>query len=264
VLLFFLAAVGGQTNHAVFFAFRSDCFFVTAMLFTIAGKKQFMGSTSKVINYQLSQLEASKEPDFIWNGINHSEPELYNLLEILTNLSSTFYTVRDISVYSKVAEDTTWYRLYFTDGPTLQSDRILDDPYTGKLERWLNRHFRPARAKIMSADGLHTMFVNITGPKDKNNYFLKIGVDSEGMAGFMKKQVKILILFLLISLLKQVIEFDHENPKHQLTNLKQIQITKAPNSKRLTASSCQRLQPHIIILLQTISSGGHAGPDPAH
>ena len=44
-------------------------FFVTAMLFTISGKKQFMGSTSKVVNHQLSQLEGSKQPDFIWNGI---------------------------------------------------------------------------------------------------------------------------------------------------------------------------------------------------
>jgi serine phosphatase RsbU (regulator of sigma subunit) len=183
-----------------FLLFGLIVFFVTAMLFTIAGKKQFMGSTSKVINYQLSQLEASKEPDFIWNGINQSEPELFNLLEILTNLSSSFYTVRDISVYSKVADHTSWYRLYFTDGPTLQSDRILDDPYTGKLDRWLQHHFRPAKAKIMAANGLHSMFVNITGPKDINSYFLKIGVDSEGMAGFMKKQVKILIIFLVISL----------------------------------------------------------------
>jgi len=85
-----------------FLLFGLIIFFVTAMLFTIAGKKQFMNSTSKVINHQLSQLEGSKEPDFIWKGINHSEPELYRLLEILANLSSTFYTVKDISIYSKI------------------------------------------------------------------------------------------------------------------------------------------------------------------
>jgi serine phosphatase RsbU (regulator of sigma subunit) len=183
-----------------FLLFGLIVFFVTAALFTISSKKQFMDSTSKLINHQLSQLEASKEPDFIWNGINESKQELYHLLEILANLSSTFYTVKDISIYGKLANDGSWHRLYFPDGPTLQSNRILHDPYTGKLDRWLDHHFRPSKAKIMAADGLHSMFVNISGPKDTNNYFLKIGVDSAGMAGFMKRQVKILIIFLVISL----------------------------------------------------------------
>ena len=184
-----------------FLLFGLIIFFVTSMLFTISGKKQFMGSTSKVINHQLSQLEGSKEPDFIWNGINQSEPELYQLLEILANLSSTFYTVKDISIYSKATDDASWHRLYFPDGPTLHSDRILEDSYTGNLDHWLGHHFRPAKAKIMSANGLHSMFVNITGPNDTNDYFLKIGVDSAGMTGFMHKRIKHLILFFLIALI---------------------------------------------------------------
>jgi serine phosphatase RsbU (regulator of sigma subunit) len=183
-----------------FLLFGLIIFFVTAMLFTISGKKQFMRSTSKVVNHQLAQLEGSKEPDFIWNGINRSEPELYHLLEILANLSSTFYTVKDISIYSKAVDDDSWHRLYFPDGPTMQSDRILGDPYTGKLDSWLGHHFRPARAKIMAANGLHSMFVNITGSKDTNFYFLKIGVDSQGMTGFMHQQMNHLILFFLIAL----------------------------------------------------------------
>ncbi len=184
-----------------FLLFGLIIFFVTAMLFTIAGKKHFMGSTGKVINHQLSQLESSKDPDFIWKGINQSEPELYRLLEILANLSSTFYMVKDISIYSKAADDASWHRLYFPDGPTLQSNRIFEDPYTGKLDRWLGHHFRPAKAKIMTANGLHSMFVNITGPNDTNDYFLKIGVDSEGMTGFMHQQIKHLIIFFLIALI---------------------------------------------------------------
>jgi len=184
-----------------FLLFGLIIFFVTALLFTVSGRKHFMASTSQVINHQLSQLEGSKEADFIWNGINKSEPELYRLLEILANLSSTFYTVKDISIYSKAVDDTSWHRLYFPDGPTLQSDRILEDPYTSSLDSWLGHHFRPAKAKIMSANGLHSMFVNITGPKDANFYFLKIGVDSEGMTGFMHRQMKQLIIFFLIALI---------------------------------------------------------------
>ena len=184
-----------------FLLFGLIIFFVTALLFTVSGKKHFMASTSQVINHQLYQLEGSKEADFIWNGINKSEPELYRLLQILADLSSTFYTVKDISIYSKAADDESWHRLYFPDGPTLHSDRILEDSYTGSLDSWLGHHFRPAKAKIISANGLHSMFVNITGPKDANSYFLKIGVDSEGMTGFMHRQMKQLIIFFLIALI---------------------------------------------------------------
>ncbi len=184
-----------------FLIFGLIIFFVTALLFTISGRKQFMDSTSKVINHQLAQLEGSKEPDFIWNGINRSQPELHRLLEILANLSSTFYTVKDISIYSKAVDDNSWHRLYFPDGPTMLSDRIINDPDTAELDNWLGEHFRPAKAKIMAANGLHSMFVDITGSKDTNFYFLKIGVDSEGMAGFMHKQMKHLIFFFLIALI---------------------------------------------------------------
>ena len=73
-----------------FLLFGVIIFLVTSMRFTIAGKKEFMDSTSKVINHQLAQLEGSQEPDFIWHAVNRSEPELYRLLEIPANLSSTF------------------------------------------------------------------------------------------------------------------------------------------------------------------------------
>ncbi|UCD78063.1 MAG: SpoIIE family protein phosphatase [Desulfobacterales bacterium] len=184
-----------------FLLFGVIIFFVTSMLFTIAGKKEFMNTTSKVINHQLAQLGNSKEPDFIWQGINQSLPELHRLLEILANLSSAFYTVKDISIYSKTAQGSAWYRLYFPEGPTLMFELVVEDSYTRKLDRWLGHRFRPAMAKIMSADGTHAMFVNITGPKDANHYFLKIGVDSEGMTGFMHKQIKHLILFFLVALI---------------------------------------------------------------
>jgi len=183
-----------------FLLFGLIIFLATTLLFTISGKKQFMSSTSKVINHQLAQLENSAEPDFIFNGVNQAEPELHRLLGVLAGLSSTFYTVRDISIYGKKADSASWHRLYFPDGPTLLSERIAEDPYTDKLDRWLGHRFRPAEAKIMSADGLHALFVNITGPRDANAYFLKIGVDSEGIAGFMHKQFKNLIIFFLVAL----------------------------------------------------------------
>ncbi|MGD8264841.1 MAG: SpoIIE family protein phosphatase [Desulfobacterales bacterium] len=184
-----------------FLVFGLIIFLVTSMLYTIAGKKQFMHSTSKLVNHQLDLLDNSSTPDFIWAGINQSQPQLFRLLQMLVNLSSTFYTVSDISIYTRTADRSSWYRLYFPDGPTMQSDRIVEDPHTNKLDSWLRRHFHPAKSKILSANGSHAMFVNITGEKDKNSYFLKIGVDSEGMTAFMRKRIKIFIVFLVVALI---------------------------------------------------------------
>src|SRR5210317_67445 len=70
-------------------------FLVTSMLYMIGARKQFIGSTSKLINDQLSQLDSSSEPDYIWKGVNQPQPELYRLLKILASLSSSFYNVYD-------------------------------------------------------------------------------------------------------------------------------------------------------------------------
>jgi len=183
-----------------FLLFGLIIFLVTSMLYMVGAKKQFIGSTSKLINDQLSQLEGSSEPDYIWKGINKPQPQLYRLLRILANLSSSFYIVSDISIYSKMPDSATWYRLDFPDGPMLQSNRISEDPYTNKLDRWLKHRFRPAKAKIYSDNGSHSMFVNIAGENDVNNYFLKIGVDSQGISGVMHKQMKHFVVFLLVAL----------------------------------------------------------------
>jgi serine phosphatase RsbU (regulator of sigma subunit) len=209
MLLHLLEAHRGETHFPLFLTFRFDylfcyisliIFFVTSMLYMIGGKKQFISSTSILINDQLSQLESSSEPDFIWKGINKSQPELYRLLKILAKLSSSFYMVSDISIYCRTPDNSSWYRLNFPDGPTLQSNQIGDDPYTNKLDRWLRHRFRPASAKIYSDNGSHSMFVNITSKNDVNNYFLKIGVYSEGLSGIMHRQVKHFVVFFLVAL----------------------------------------------------------------
>jgi serine phosphatase RsbU (regulator of sigma subunit) len=183
-----------------FLLFGLIIFTVTSMLYMMGAKKHFIGSTSKLINDQLSQLDGSNEPDYIWKGINKSQPQLYRLLKILANISSSFYIVTDISIYNKPPEGASWYRLDFPDGPMLQSNRISEDPYTHKLDRWLGHRFRPAKAKIYSDNGSHSMFVNITSENDVRDYFLKIGVDSKGITGVMHKQMKHFVGFLLVAL----------------------------------------------------------------
>ncbi len=184
-----------------FLLFGLIIFLVTSMLHMMGTRKQFVSSTSKLINDQLSQLEGSNEPDYIWKGISKPQPQLYRFLRTLANLSSSFYIVSDLSIYTRAPDRATWHRLDFPDGPMLQSAQIIEDPYLNKLDRWLKHRFRPAKAKIYSDNSEHSMFVNITSDNDVNNYFLRIDIGDEGLTGLIQKQMKYFVIFFLFALI---------------------------------------------------------------
>jgi len=183
-----------------FLIFGLIIFLVTSVFYTIAGKKHFVNSTSKAIHHQFSLLEGSSQPDFIRQSIGQPRPEIHRLMEMLVSISSSFYWASDISIYSKPINGSSWSRLYFSDGPILNSEPVQDG-YTSKLDHWLQRRFRHSDASIFSAGGPMSLFVNITGEKDANNYILKLGVASAGITGFMKNQVKHFIVFFLVALI---------------------------------------------------------------
>ena len=183
-----------------FLIFGLIIFLVTSVLYTIAGKKQFVSSTSKAIHHQFALLEGSNKPDFISQSIGQPSPELYRLMEMLVSISSSFYRASDISIYRKPFNGLSWSRLYFSDSPILHIEPVADG-YTPKLDHWLERRFHQSKAGIFRADGQLSFFVNITGENDANNYLLKIGVASEGITGFMKGQIQHFIVFFLVALI---------------------------------------------------------------
>ena len=117
-----------------FLIFGLIIFFATSFFFTVGARKHFMRSTSKVIHHQFAQLEGSTEPDFIWYGINHSRPELYNLMAMLESISASFYRVSDISIYSKDTGNASWSRLYFAEDKILRASPI-DDSVVEELNK---------------------------------------------------------------------------------------------------------------------------------
>ena len=183
-----------------FLVFGLIIFLVTSIMYTIAGKKQFVNSTSKAIHHQFSLLEGSGEPDFIWQSIGRPSPELHRLMEMLVSISSSFYWASDISIYSKPINGSSWSRLYFSDSSILHAD-LVADRYTPKLDHWLAKRFHRPDTRILSANGPLSLFVDITAKNDTNNYLLKIGVASAGITGFMKNQIKHFVAFFLIALI---------------------------------------------------------------
>ena len=182
-----------------FLIFGLIIFLATAFFYTVGAKKHFMRSTSKLIHHQFSQLDDSNEPDFIWYGINQPRPDLFNLMAMLEDISSSFYRVSDISIYSKDTGNASWSRLYFADDEILRASPIKDS-VVEELDRTIRRRFRHSDVDFISGEGELSMFVNITGKLDANYYFLKIGIAREAIAGILGFGVLKFFIGLLIAL----------------------------------------------------------------
>jgi len=182
-----------------FLVFGLVVFFITSMLYMGGTRKHFISSTSQLINHQFSLLDSAQLPDFLWKGIGKPNPELDKLFQILANLSSSFYAVSDISIYAKADNETLWYRLFFDENKIMRLTPAKTS-FSEKLDRNLKRHFVKPGLLARSAYE-HALFVNITGENDLNTYFLKIGIDSENFAGWMKKEAKWIILIFIIALI---------------------------------------------------------------
>ena len=181
-----------------FFIFGLVVFFITTMLYVGGTRKHFIRSTSQLINHQFSLMDSAQLPDFIWKGLGNPNPELNQLFQILTNISSSFYAVSDIAIYAKETGDTIWYRLFFDEDKVLHLNPAQSS-FSEKLDRNLERHFVKPGLMARSADE-HALFVNITKDNDRNTYFLKIGINSENFVGLMKKEAKWIILIFFIAL----------------------------------------------------------------
>jgi serine phosphatase RsbU (regulator of sigma subunit) len=180
-----------------FVIFGLIIFLMTSFFFAIGERKHFMRSTSKLIHHQFSQLEDSQEPDFIWYGINKPRPGLYDLMKWLENISSSFYRITDISIYSKDTTSGSWFRLSFGDDQILRASPI-EDSFVEDLNRTIRKRFHRSDVDFMTAAGELSMFVDITGRLDTNFYFLKIAIASEGIAGIIGYSlIKFIIAFIV-------------------------------------------------------------------
>ena len=182
-----------------FFVFGLVVFLITSMLYMGSTRRNFINSTSQLINHQFSLMDSARTPDFLWKGIGKPMPELLQLFQILKDLSSSFYQVTDISIYAKADDETVWYRLFFDENNVMRLNPAKIT-FSEKLDRNLKRHFAKPGLLARSEDE-HALFVNVTGENDINTYFLKIGIDSESFAGMMKKEAKWIVFIFIVALI---------------------------------------------------------------
>ena len=183
-----------------FIIFGMLIFLVTTVLYVGAAKKAFVTSTGKLIQDQFNKHVNVAESDFFLKRVNHPEQDLYRIFQIISNLSSGYYSVADVAVYSRISATTAWLRLYFGETDVLRSE-VSQDPMLKKLDRRLRMRFHRMSTRLFSEDGVTAIFVNLTGDSDVNQYFLRIELDSEDVAAFIYRQFQHYIFFLLIIIL---------------------------------------------------------------
>jgi len=182
-----------------FLIFGLIIFLTTTFFYTRGAKRHFTGSIVKLIKHQVSDMENSEKADFIWKQIGRPSPDLHQLFKMLQTISVTFYSVADIAIYVKKADEARWYQLFFGDNNVLHLNPT-PATFIEKLEKNLSRHFSRSSLTASSEDE-RVLFVNITRENDLNSYFLKIGIDSEGFAAVMKKEAKGLVLMFCIAMI---------------------------------------------------------------
>ncbi len=182
-----------------FLAFGLIIFLITSALQMAAAKKQFMRSTSTIIRSQFFGLNGAEKPDFLWDGIGRPQPALYSLFGLLRQMTSSFYSVTGISIYSKAGQGAGWYRMFMEPDGVLQSETVKDEA-TRKLERNLHRHFRHSKVDFYESDSALSMMVDLGKETDKNNYFLKLDIGLESIAAWFRHQLRFLVFFLALVL----------------------------------------------------------------
>jgi serine phosphatase RsbU (regulator of sigma subunit) len=204
-----------------FSVFGLVVFAVTAFLYLMSSQKQFTRATAQLIRNQVMQLEGSSEPDFIWHRVGGPLPGLVDLTRMLTNFSATFYSVSDIGFYVRSFENGQWYQLYFDELGALRKRASPDTSLeklifcdSSKCVRALAGHFRThtgeeeeviagAVPAFLRSEHALSMFVDITGRHDANQYVIRLKASCEGLGGLMRRQAAsfggFLIVILLIS-----------------------------------------------------------------
>jgi serine phosphatase RsbU (regulator of sigma subunit) len=190
-----------------FLVFGLIIFLFSTFLYVVAAKKTFLKSAGSVIQDQFSHLKDVSEKDFLMNRIGKSQPEIHKIFGLVSSLSSAYYVVRDVAFYRLAPTESAWTRIYFSDRDVFFSDSDVlkeepaHNPCLQQLEHLLSRRFHRMQANLLKADGRVTMFVNLTGEKDANRYFLGIELDGEIFTGFIRHQFKIFLLFFFISMI---------------------------------------------------------------
>lgn len=155
-------------------------FYLTSVAYLVIAKRHLVDSLTSIVRTQISGMQGTDKPDAWWGFVDKKHPGLQSLAQTITSLASGTHTVLNVSIYGHLEGSEPWQRLYVDESGIVRSEP-LDESVVRKLE------LDDTALCVRSDSGLYLghrkifMFVNITSPADKGQYFYKAVIDRQGV-----------------------------------------------------------------------------------
>lgn len=179
-----------------FAVFGLVVFYLTSMAYLVIAKGYLVDSVTRIVQTQIAQIPGTDQPDAWWGFVDHKQPRLLSLAQTLTSFASGTHTIRDVSIYGRQAPGAPWKRLYLDPQDILRGE-VLDESIVRRLKLSDRAHVIQPDSDLYLGRTKVAMFVNITSPADRGEYFYKAVIDREGVTCLLGNRV---VNFIAVSL----------------------------------------------------------------
>ena len=171
-------------------------FYLTTMAYLVIAKNYLAKSVTRIVQGQISEMPDTDQPDAWWGFVDKKHPELRSLAQTVTSLASGTHTILDVSIYGRLSQNEPWHRLRLDNEDIVRSEPI-DDTMMRKYKWGERGHFVQSDSDLYVGRRKIAMFVDITSPVDKGQYFYKVVIDRQGVTCLLGNRV---LNFIAISL----------------------------------------------------------------
>ena len=190
-----------------FVVFGLLVFAATTAAHMVAAKKHFIHSAVRIVEHQIAGEQIDSPPDIIWKSIGQERPELSTLAQMLSSVSTAFYTVADMVVYCRRAENRDWERIALDENQLLTQQPANPSVVAAIERRFIDNPSDDALRFSLSEDVL-AAYIDITRPRDRNRYFLVFDIDRAGFAHMIsRKMVRLAIVTATVLFLLRIIGY---------------------------------------------------------
>ncbi|MEW6673089.1 MAG: SpoIIE family protein phosphatase [Thermodesulfobacteriota bacterium] len=167
-------------------------FYLTSLAYLVMSKKYLVNSVTNIVQAQISEIPGTDKPDAWWGLVDKKNPKLRSLAQTIKSLASSIHSVLDVSIYGRPSKSEPWYRLYLDKDDIVRAEP-LDESVLRKVKLEDRKHFINSDSNLESNLYMRRrniyMFVNITSPADKGEYFYKVVIDRQGVTCLMGNEV---------------------------------------------------------------------------
>ena len=82
------------------------------MAYLVIAKGYLVNSVTRIVQSQIATIPGTDKPDAWWGFVVQKQSKLLSLAQTLTNFTSGTHTIRDVSIYGRLASSKRWKRLY--------------------------------------------------------------------------------------------------------------------------------------------------------